>query len=60
MKNTSGEYWGKKREKLIQKFPALREKDLYYKVGKEKEMIESLGYKLGKTNQELLHIIVEL
>jgi len=60
MKNNTGEYWGKKREKLIQKFPAISEKDLYYKVGKEKEMIESLGYKLGKTNQELLHIIVEL
>lgn len=60
MKNNTGEYWGKKREKLIQKFPAISEKDLDYKVGKEKEMIESLGYKLGKTNQELLHIIVEL
>jgi hypothetical protein len=60
MKNNTGEYWGKKREKLIQKFPTISEKDLYYQVGKEREMIERVGYKLGKTNQELLHIIVEL
>lgn len=60
MKNNIGEYWIRKREKLRQKFPAISEKDLYYQEGKEKEMIERLGYKLGKSNQELLYIIVEL
>ncbi len=60
MRNNIGEYWIKKREKLRQKFPAISEDDLYYQEGKEKEMIERLGYKLGKTNQELLYIIVEL
>jgi len=33
---------------------------LSYSEGKEKEMIELLGYKLGISKQELLNIIVSL
>jgi hypothetical protein len=33
---------------------------LRFPEGKEKEMIEKLGRKLGKTIQELLHIIITL
>jgi hypothetical protein len=53
-------YWNKKKEKLKQKYPAILEKDLHYIEGQEYEMINMLGYKLGKTNHELLSIIVAL
>jgi hypothetical protein len=53
-------YWNGKKEKIKQKFPAITDKDLEYNEGKEKVMIEMLGYKLGKTKHELLSIIVEL
>jgi hypothetical protein len=33
---------------------------LSFHEGKEKEMIELLGFKLGKTNLELLYIIAAL
>jgi len=53
-------YWDIKKEKLKQKYENLSDKDLCFTEGKEKEMIEMLGYKLGKTKQELLNIIVAL
>lgn len=53
-------YWDIKKEKLKQKFKNLSDKDLSFSEGKEKEMIEMLGNKLGKTKQELLNIIVAL
>lgn len=53
-------YWNIKKEKLKQKFTNLSDKDLCFTEGKEKEMIELLGNKLGKTRQELLEIIVTL
>ncbi len=53
-------YWDKKKEKLKQRFPVITDEDLRYREGKEKEMIEMLGYKLGKSKQELLYIIVDL
>jgi uncharacterized protein YjbJ (UPF0337 family) len=53
-------YWDKKKEKLKQRFPNITEEDLHYREGKEKEMIEMLGNKLGKSKQELLNIIVAI
>jgi len=49
-----------KKEKFKRIFPAITDEDLFFREGKEREMIEMLGYKLGKTNQELLGIIIEL
>ena len=49
-----------KKEKFKQIFPVITDKDLLFKEGKEMEMFELLSYKLGKTNQELLSIIIEL
>ena len=60
MNNKVNGYWNVKREKLKQKYQNLSDKDLCFSEGKEKEMIEMLGNKLGKTKQELLNIIVEL
>jgi hypothetical protein len=53
-------YWDKKKVKLKIKYPFITETDLKYNVGKELEMMEILGYKLGKSKQELLSIIVAL
>lgn len=60
MNNNVIGYWEQKKEKLMQKFPSITEKDLIYNEGKEREMIEMLGYKLGKSKQELLTIIVAI
>jgi hypothetical protein len=60
MKTNTVGYWEYKKEKLKEKFEILTEKDLTCNEGKEKEMIELLGYKLGKTKLELLNIIVSL
>jgi hypothetical protein len=58
-KNTIG-FWNWKKEKLKQKYPIITDEDLKFNEGKEKEMIEILGYKLGKTKEELVHIITLL
>jgi hypothetical protein len=53
-------YWDEKKDKLKQKYPDITDDDLSFSEGKEKVMLEILGYKLGKTEQELLNIIVAL
>ena len=53
-------YWNIKKEKLKLKYVNLSDKDLYFSEGKEKEMIKMLSNKLGKTEQELLTIIVTI
>jgi uncharacterized protein YjbJ (UPF0337 family) len=53
-------YWDEKKEKLKQKFPDITDDDLRYNEGKEHEMIEMLGNKLGKSKLELLNIIVTI
>jgi hypothetical protein len=60
MRSNTVRYWNNKKEKLKQKFAILTDKDLSFSEGKEKEMIEQLGSKLGKTKQELLKIIITL
>jgi hypothetical protein len=52
--------WNRKKEKLKLRYQILTDKDLRFTEGKENEMIEVLGNKLGKTKQELLFIIVDL
>ena len=58
-RNVKG-YWNEKKEKIIQKFPNITDDDLSYLEGKEKEMLEILGYKFGKSKLELLDIIIAL
>jgi uncharacterized protein YjbJ (UPF0337 family) len=57
--NTTG-YWEKKKGKLKEKFPVITDEDLRYPEGKEKEMLEILGNKLGKSKLELLSIIISI
>jgi len=59
MKNEVG-FRTEKKEKFKQIFPVITDEDLIFSEGREREMIEMLGYKLGKTNQELLGIIITL
>ena len=60
MSNSTEGFWKIKKKKLIKMFPLITDRDLNYKEGKEKEMVEILGFKLGKSNQELLNIIIGL
>jgi hypothetical protein len=60
MDTTAKGYWNRKKEKLRQKYPAIKEQDLRFHEGGEKEMIEMLGNKLGKTEEDLLLIIAGL
>jgi hypothetical protein len=53
-------FWNEKKVKLKEKFPGIKEEDLLYSEGKEKIMLEMLRYKLGKTEQEMLRILVDL
>lgn len=60
MTTTIMEYWNKKKEKLKTRYQTLTDEDLCCKEGKEDEMIEMLGSKLGKSKQELLTIILDI
>ena len=53
-------YWNGKKVKLRQKYPFLKDEDLHFQLGKEQEMIEMLGYKMGLSKQALLEIIVSI
>jgi hypothetical protein len=53
-------YWNVKKVKLRQKYPFLTDEDLRFHLGKEQEMIEMLGYKMGLSKQALLEIIVSI
>jgi hypothetical protein len=50
-------YWYEKKEKLKQKYKMINEADLVFSEGKENEMMEKLGHKLGKSKEELRNII---
>jgi hypothetical protein len=60
MRTNSVGYWKDKKGKLLKRYKNLTDKDLRFDLGKEKEMIEILCYKLGITDQELLTIIVTI
>ena len=57
MENNFVGFWNNKKGKLKTKFPLTTDEDLNFHKDKEKEMIEILGYKLGKTRDEIRTII---
>ena len=60
MNNNVKRYWEEKKEKLKLQFRVITDEDLRFADGKEKEMMEMLGYKLGKSKDELHNIIIAL
>ena len=60
MRRNAADYWDDKKEKLLKKYKNLTDRDLRFNLGREDEMMEVLSYKLGKSRQELLSIIVML
>ncbi len=53
-------FMSEKKGKFRQLFPKITDRDLRFQEGEEKQMIELLGSKLGKTTPELLNIIIGL
>jgi len=53
-------YWNRIKKRIKQEFPFIQDEDLTFNEGKEQEMLEILSYKLGKTKEELIEIIITL
>jgi hypothetical protein len=53
-------HWEQKKGKLRKKFSSILERDLDYSIGREKELLRKLREKLGKSDAEILGIIIEL
>lgn len=53
-------FWNEKKELLKQRYANITDEDLCFVEGKEKEMMDMLGYKLGKSKDELRDIILSL
>jgi hypothetical protein len=60
MKANKGGYWRTRKEKLLKLYKNLSQKDLDFKLGEENAMLATLSDKLGKTNKELLNLIITL
>ena len=60
MYNNAIGYWNGKKAKIKQKYPIITDEDLNFREGKEVEMVEMLGFKLGKTIDEMRQIIAAL
>jgi len=57
MENLTLGFWNERKEKLKVKYPIITDEDLDFHKNKEKEMIEMLCHKLGKTQEEFHAII---
>lgn len=53
-------YWEEKKEKIKQKYPFINDEDLIFYHGKEKEMVERLGFRLGISIEEMRDVIKAL
>ena len=60
MKDNKAGYWDARKAKLLKMYRNLSQKDLDFKVGEENAMLALLSNKLGKSNQELLNLIITL
>jgi hypothetical protein len=60
MKWDKGGYWKNRKEKLLKLYKNISRKDLDFKLGEENAMLAILSDKLGKSNQELLNLIITL
>jgi uncharacterized protein YjbJ (UPF0337 family) len=55
--NTEIGFWNQVKVKIKQKYPNITDNDLLFNDGKEQEMLEMLGYKLGKTKEQIHNLI---
>ena len=53
-------YWDKKKIKIKQKYKFISDTDLLMRERKEKELLEIMGHKLGKTKEEMTTLIESL
>lgn len=60
MDNVAIGFWNEKKEKIKQKYQFITDDDLTFKDGKEREMVDMLGHKIGVTAEEMRNIIVTL
>jgi len=60
MYNNNMGYWENKKEKIKQKYPIITDEDLIFYEGKEKEMVERLGFRLGISMEEMREVIKAL
>lgn len=60
MENEPIGFWNDKKEKIKQKYQFITDDDLAFMDGKEREMVDMLGYKIGVTAEEMRKIIVTL
>jgi uncharacterized protein YjbJ (UPF0337 family) len=51
--------WKKKKEKIRQKFAVITDRDLKFTEGREDQMFKKLRDKLGKTDEQILSMIIE-
>jgi hypothetical protein len=51
--------WKKKKEKIRQKFAIINGRDLLFTEGREEKMFKKLRDKLGKTDKQILSMIIE-
>lgn len=52
--------WNTRKVKLLKMYQNLSQKDLEFKLGEENTMLAVLSNKLGKSNQEILNLIITL
>lgn len=52
--------WDEIKEKLLKRYAILTKQDLQYEEGKEEKMITHLEEKLGKSKNEVKHLIRDL
>jgi uncharacterized protein YjbJ (UPF0337 family) len=58
--NTEIGFWNQIKGKIKQKYPIITDEDLLFTEGKEQEMLELIGYKLGKTKEQMHNMIAAL
>lgn len=57
MENIKVGFWNERKEILKVRYPIITDEDLNFHKNKEKEMMERLCYKLGKSEEEFRTII---
>jgi endonuclease III-like uncharacterized protein len=60
MENEPIGFWNEKKERIKEKYRHITDEDLNFADGKEREMVDMLGHKIGVTAEEMRSIITGL